>query len=194
MKTADRFGMGEKMAGRVTARLAELNRCSSEPGALTRLYLTPEHAAATRLVDRWMAEAGLTVTHDAIGNVVGHAAGLQVGPRLILGSHIDTVRNAGAYDGNLGVLVAIEAMARLYAAGEPLPFGVEVIAFGDEEGVRFPVTLSGSRAIAGRFDPATLGAVDRDGVSLRQALSNLWARSRSDRLDRPAEAGCLRLC
>ena len=89
---------------------------------------------------------------------------------LLLGSHIDTVRQAGRYDGNFGVLAAIAAVAEMRARGVTLPFAVEIIAFGDEEGVRFPSTMAGSRAVAGCFDPAALSLVDKDGVSLRAAL------------------------
>ena len=93
---------------------------------------------------------------DAVGNVVGRYEGERPGlPAVLLGSHIDTVRDAGRYDGNLGVLAAIEVVAELHAKGERLPFAIEVMAFGDEEGVRFPTTLTGSRAVAGTFDPAT---------------------------------------
>jgi allantoate deiminase len=144
-------------------RLAELAGVSDGPG-LTRLFLSPSHRRAADLVARWMEEAGLAARIDAIGNVVGWN-GVK-GPRLILGSHIDTVRDAGWFDGNYGVLAAIEAVER---AGK-LPFGVEVIAFGDEEGVRFPATLSGSRAVAGSFDHAALAGRDADGVMMGAAL------------------------
>jgi allantoate deiminase len=144
-------------------RLAELAGVSDGPG-LTRLFLSPSHRHAADLVARWMEEAGLAARIDAIGNVVGWN-GVK-GPRLILGSHIDTVRDAGWFDGNYGVLAAIEAVER---AGK-LPFGVEVIAFGDEEGVRFPMTLSGSRAVAGVFDHAALMGLDADGVMMSTAL------------------------
>ena len=108
---------------------------------------------------------------DAVGNVVGRYEGAEPGlPALLIGSHIDTVRNAGKYDGNLGVVAAISAVAALHRRFERLPFAVEVLAFGDEEGVRFPVTLNGSRAVAGTFDPAALDVRDADGVSLREAL------------------------
>ena len=101
-----------------------------------------------------------------MGNVVGRYEGERPGlPAVLLGSHIDTVRNAGSYDGNLGVLAAIEAVAELNAQAERLPFAIEVLAFGDEEGVRFPTALPGSRAVAGTFDPATLDALDEDGVT-----------------------------
>ena len=91
-------------------------------------------------------------------------------PALLLGSHIDTVRNAGKFDGNLGVIAAISAVASLHRRFQRLPFAIEVLAFGDEEGVRFPVTLNGSRAVAGTFDPAALEARDADGITLREAL------------------------
>lgn len=153
------------------ARLDELARFSDEPETLTRLYLTPAHKAAALQVQRWMTEAGMTAAIDAVGNVVGRYEATEPDrPALLLGSHIDTVRNAGRYDGNLGVLAAIEAVATLHAAGERLPFAIEVLAFGDEEGVRFPVTLTGSRAIAGTVDPGVLDAADQDGITLRDAL------------------------
>ena len=153
------------------ARLAHLAAFTSTPGALTRLYLTPAHKAAALQVAAWMREAGLQAHIDAVGNVVGrshpHADGR---PALLLGSHIDTVRQAGRYDGAFGVLAAVAALAELHGRGETLPFAVEVIAFGDEEGVRFPATMTGSRAVAGCLDPAALGAADADGVSLHDAL------------------------
>jgi allantoate deiminase len=145
-------------------RLAALAKASDGPEGLTRLFLSPAHGQAAGMVAAWMEEAGLVAEIDAIGNVVGRRG---AGPRLILGSHIDTVRNAGMFDGNYGVLAAIEAVRR---AG-PLPFGVEVIAFGDEEGVRFPRTLCGSRAVAGIFDPAALAGRDADGVTMAEALA-----------------------
>ena len=162
---------GTVFGARVMRRLDELARFSSEPDALTRLYLTPEHEAAAAQVAEWMREAGMTAGLDAAGSVVGRYEGSAPGARaLLLGSHIDTVRDAGRYDGNFGVVAAIEAVAALSGRGERLPFAVEVIAFGDEEGVRFPATLTGSRALAGILDPAALDAEDGEGVSLREAL------------------------
>lgn len=158
-----------RLGRRVMDRLDALAAYTSEAPALTRLYLTPEHAAAAARVRGWMDEAGLATKIDAAGNVVGRKAGAQAdAPILILGSHIDTVRDGGLYDGNLGVVAAIEAVAALDA---PLPFAIEVIAFGDEEGVRFPVTLTGSRAVAGTLDAAHFEAADRDGMSLGAALA-----------------------
>ena len=158
-------------AATVMARLDRLGTMSSDKGAITRLFLTPAHKEAATAVIEWMRAAGMSATIDAIGNVVGRDPAAHAGiPTLILGSHIDTIRDAGRYDGCLGVVMAIEAAAALRQAGERLPFAIEVIAFGDEEGVRFPETLSGSRAVAGSFDAAVLDTIDRDGISLRDAL------------------------
>jgi allantoate deiminase len=150
-------------------RLADLATASDSPDGLTRLFLSPAHGKAVAMVEHWMRLAGLTTHQDAIGNLVGRTE--ISGPVLMLGSHIDTVRDAGWYDGAFGVLAAISALEQLRAAGETLPFGVEVIAFGDEEGVRFPQTLSGARALAGTFDPVALAGLDEDGVSMADALS-----------------------
>jgi allantoate deiminase len=153
------------------ARLDALARFTDEPGRLTRLYLSPAHAGAAAQVLAWMREAGMEAGLDAAASVVGRYEAAEPGrPALLLGSHIDTVRDAGRYDGALGVLAAIEAVGALHAAGERLPFAVEVLAFGDEEGVRFPVTLTGSSAAAGTLEAGALDAVDADGVSLRDAL------------------------
>src|SRR5438270_1944357 len=159
-------------SARAMRRLDELARYSDEPDQLTRLYLTPAHKAAVGQVQAWMEEAGLSTRIDAVGNVVGRYEGTDANaPTLLIGSHIDTVRNAGKYDGPLGVIVAIEAIAELHAKRERMSFPMEVIAFGDEEGVRFPVTLTGSKAVSGTLNAAALGARDADGVSIRDALA-----------------------
>lgn len=160
------------LGAEVMARLDALARFSADADGLTRLYLTPAHAAAARQVATWMEEAGMSVRVDAAATVVGrYEAATQGAPTLLLGSHIDTVRNAGRYDGNLGVVTAISAVKALHEAGQRLPFAVEVLAFGDEEGVRFPVTLTGARALAGLVRPDFLEARDRDGISIAQALA-----------------------
>jgi allantoate deiminase len=157
----------------VMARIEELARHSSDHHGLTRLYLTPSHKAAALQVLVWMEQAGLRAHIDAVGNVVGRLEGASPGlPALILGSHIDTVRNAGKYDGNLGVIVAIQAVQILAQSGATLPYAIEIIAFGDEEGVRFPVTLTGSRCVAGVLDPAALDVEDDEGISIREALQD----------------------
>ena len=151
--------------------LDALAECSEDPAELTRRYLTPEHAEAAELIMRRMREAGMSARLDAVGNVVGHFPGRRPGARrLILGSHLDTVRNAGKFDGALGVMLPIVCIRSLHERGERLEYPIDVIAFGDEEGLRFQATLFGSRAAAGDLDPEMLQAVDEDGVHLHEAM------------------------
>jgi allantoate deiminase len=158
---------------RMMERLEALAAFTEEPGKLTRRFLSPAHRGAIGAVSGWFREAGLDPHLDPIGNVVARYEGREPGlPALIIASHIDTVRDAGKYDGNLGVLAALAVVEELARENERLPFAIEVIAFGDEEGVRFPVTLSGSRAIAGRFEMTDLEALDDEGISLAAALRN----------------------
>ncbi|WP_340115321.1 allantoate amidohydrolase [Pelagibius sp. 7325] len=151
---------------------------SEEEDKLTRVFLSPEHKACAEAVKSAMRAAGMSARIDAVGNVVGryeaegHEDGATSAKTLITGSHIDTVRDAGAYDGNLGVALPIACIADLDARGKRLPFAVEVIAFGDEEGVRFPTTLSGSRTIAGTIDTAVLSVTDAEGIRLDDALKH----------------------
>ena len=159
------------MGEAISVRLTSLAAFSDEDRALTRLYLSPAHRKAADLVIRWMRDAGMSARIDSVGNVVGrYEADRSLARTLILGSHIDKVRRAGSYDGNLGVVTAIETIDRLHSEGRRLPFAFEVVAFGDEEGVRFPSTLGGSRALAGLFDAAILDERDAVGVSRREAL------------------------
>ncbi len=156
---------------RILSRCEALARHSESREALTRVFLSPEQAAASAEVAGWMREAGMTARIDAIGNVVGRYEGHEPGaPCLLLGSHLDTVRDAGRYDGILGVAIAVDCVADLAARGVRLPFAIEVVGFADEEGVRFAATLLGSRALAGTFDANVLDNVDDDGVSMRAAL------------------------
>jgi len=157
-------------AERIMQRCDELARHSELPGGLTRVFLSPQYRAATDRVLGWMREAGMRASLDAIGNAVGRYGDDAGAPCLVLGSHLDTVRDAGRYDGMLGVITAIECVAALARTGRRLPFAVEVIGFGDEEGVRFGTTMLGSRAIAGRLDAGTLESPDAGGMSVRQAL------------------------
>jgi allantoate deiminase len=160
------------LGARAFAMLDELARFTDEPGMLTRLYLSPAHRAAADHVLGWMGAAGLTARLDAAGSVQGRMEGRTPGlPAVMIGSHIDTVKNAGRYDGNLGVvagLLVAEALKPLMAS---MPFALEVVAFGDEENVRFPTNLSTSYALSVGHDPRTLDAVDADGVSVRAALA-----------------------
>jgi allantoate deiminase len=153
----------------IANRIDELAAFSDTPGSLIRLYLGGAHRQAVDVLVRWMQAAGMQARLDAIGNVVGRYEGeTPDAPTLLLGSHIDTVPNAGRFDGPLGVIT--EVVRRLARSQRRLAFAIEVIAFGDEEGVRFPSTLSGSRALAGVFDPACLGERDKDGISRGDAL------------------------
>jgi allantoate deiminase len=150
----------------VLERCDALARCSEEPGRLTRRFATPALAEARSLVEGWMREAGLATRLDPLGNLSGSRPG---GDRaLVLGSHLDTVRDAGPYDGPLGVLVALACAERLRE--QPLPFALEVLAFADEEGLRYGTGYLGSAVPAGRFDPAWLARADADGVPLADAV------------------------
>jgi allantoate deiminase len=155
----------------IVARIDELGKISEAPGQLTRIFLSKQHRAAADLILGWMRQAGMRAHLDAIGNVCGRYEGDRAGlPCLMLGSHYDTVRDAGKWDGPLGIITAIACVADLNRRGRRLPFAIEVTGFADEEGVRFASTLLGSRAVAGSFDESVLNSRDRDGVSMRDAL------------------------
>lgn len=144
---------------------------SDSTEGLTRTYLSPAYHAAQDRVAEWMAEAGMAVRRDAAMNLIGRYEGSAAdAPALVIGSHLDSVRDAGAYDGPLGIMLGIEAVAALAAQGRRLPFAIEVYAFGDEEGSRFPAAMLTSRAVAGTLDPAALAVADRDGVQLADLL------------------------
>jgi allantoate deiminase len=167
-------------------RLEILGRVSDEPNRLTRTFCSPGMRSANELVGGWMRQAGMQVRQDAIGNLRGYFPGS--GPEhqhgssrrkseaieperqvLLLGSHLDTVRNAGKFDGALGVLLAIACVEELSRANERLPFGLEVICFADEEGVRYQTAYLGSRVLAGSFDMGDLQRKDSNGVSMAEA-------------------------
>jgi hydantoinase/carbamoylase family amidase len=143
------------------------------PGrGLTRTYLTPTLKAAGQYLIGCMEAAGMTARFDALGNVIGRYEGHDPkAAALLLGSHYDTVRNAGKYDGPYGILAALAVVETLHAADQRLPFPIEVVAFGDEEGVRFKSTLIGSRGLAGTLDAAVFDTTDQDGVSMKEALT-----------------------
>jgi allantoate deiminase len=188
-------------ARRAMTRCDELARVTATPGTIERVHLSPEHARVNRLVAEWMRELGMTTRQDAAGNQIGRLAprpgarvldgggpGPSAGeralrdetPALLLGSHLDTVLDAGRYDGVVGVLMALEVVRLLRvvtdadSAGEPrayspFPFALEVIAFSDEEGTRFGKALLGSSAVAGLWRPEWWSLTDGDGTTLRQA-------------------------
>jgi allantoate deiminase len=156
-------------ARRVMERCDLLGNISEEPGLIVRPYGSQAMNEANNIVAGWMREAGMTTRRDEIGNLIGRYEG--TGERtLIFASHLDTVRDAGKYDGILGVMVALACVQQLHDRGERLPFAVEVVAFADEEGLRFGTTFLGSSAYAGAFDSRRLTLEDHDGVSLARAV------------------------
>ena len=159
------------MPDRVIDRVRTLARISQDDGALTRLYLTGAHRRAAELIIGWMTAAGLDAGMDAVGNVVGRWPGTNPAlPALVLGSHFDSVRDAGMWDGNLGIVAAIECVERLLKNGPGPARPLAVIGFADEEGARFSTTLIGSRAVAGTLQRVVLAATDADGISMAQAM------------------------
>jgi len=162
---------GTAFGQEILRRINELAAISETPENLTRIFLTPQHRTAADLLLGWMREAGMAAHLDAIGNVCGrYEGGKPALPCLMLGSHYDTVRDAGKWDGPLGVITAISCIADLNRRGKRLPFAVEITGFADEEGVRFASTLLGSRAVAGKFDESVLNGRDKAGISMREAL------------------------
>jgi allantoate deiminase len=158
-------------AERVMARADALAAISETPDALTRVYLSAQHLQANQLVGEWMRQAGMTVWQDSVGNICGRYEGAQEGAQaLLLGSHLDTVRNAGRYDGMLGVLAAIEVVDSLHQQGRHLAQAIEIVGFGDEEGTRFGITLLGSRGITGTWPQGWLETCDASGISVAQAM------------------------
>ena len=138
---------------------------------LTCSYMTPVYQRTAKQLAAWMGEAGMQVHIDAVGNVVGRYLSDVPGAKtLMTGSHYDTVRDGGKYDGRLGIVLPIAVVRHLHERGERLPFHLEVIGFAEEEGVRFKSTFLGSNAITGRFDMALLEKVDAEGVTMRGAL------------------------
>jgi len=145
---------------------------SEEPRALTRRYLTDAHRAAIRRLSIWMVAAGMNVRLDPAGTLIGRYEGAPggTGKTLLIGSHIDSVCDAGSYDGALGVMLGLGCIAHLAQAGRRLPFAIELLAFGDEEGSRFPASMVGSRALAGILHEDVTRYRDANGVELGQAM------------------------
>jgi len=170
-----------RLGERAQSMIDALATISAEEGKLTRLYLSPEHKRAANLIGEWMRRAGLTVRMDAAATMHGFRAAGREGPRkpkrLLIGSHIDTVVDAGKYDGNLGVVAAVIAAEELRVRGIALPFELEVLAFGDEEGVRYPKTMISSSTIAGSVEANVLDMTDAQGMTMRAALAEFGADS-----------------
>jgi OHCU decarboxylase len=149
----------------------DLAAWSDDENALTCAYMTPAHRQTAAQLLEWMREAGMDAHIDAVGNVAGvYRSDSPNAKTLITGSHYDTVRKGGKYDGRLGILLPIAIVRHLHQRGEKLPFHLEVIGFAEEEGVRFKSTFLGSTAITGRFDLSLLDQTDADGATMRDAL------------------------
>jgi allantoate deiminase len=156
-------------AARIIARCREIATCTEVQGEITRLFLTPPMHKVHTLLRDWMEAAGMTVRIDAIGNLRGLWPGLVHGsPRLLIGSHLDTVPNAGAFDGILGVVLGVAIIEEL--KGRHLPFTIEVIGFSEEEGIRFSKPFLGSLALVGKLNTDALARTDRNGVSVAEAI------------------------
>lgn len=171
VETVQEIVLSDNVKRQLMQRIDELASISEAPDNLTRRFATPEHRKANDLASRWMLELGMSVHEDAIGNVRGRYEGLEPGSKAILvGSHLDTVIDAGRFDGMLGVLSALACVQALYEQDIRLPYAIEVVGFSDEEGVRYQSTFLGSRAMAGTFDTALLDRVDKDGISMASAI------------------------
>jgi N-carbamoyl-L-amino-acid hydrolase len=172
-------------------RLADhLAQWSEQEGALTVTYFSEAHKKVAAELDSLLREAGMEVRTDPLGNVIGRYASDRPGAKtLLLGSHYDTVRDGGKYDGRLGILVPLALIEHLNRSQQRLPFNIELLCFSEEEGVRFPIGYLGSQAIAGKFDPKNLDKTDDQGIPLRSVLEeagvdvnalNILARDASD--------------
>jgi allantoate deiminase len=159
------------LAAEAIARCRKLASFSEDPGGTRRTFLSAPMRDCHREVSSWMKAVGMTVSVDAVGNLRGFYSGTSPGaPRILMGSHLDTVPSAGAFDGILGVVLAVGLVQSL--EGRKLPFGIEVVGFSEEEGVRFGVPFIGSRALVGRVDEELLGRKDQRGISVRKAIQD----------------------
>jgi N-carbamoyl-L-amino-acid hydrolase len=166
------LGIEPALGQQVMAWSEVIGAWSEADDNLTCSYMTDTHIRTAGQLKDWMIEAGMSAHIDAVGNVVGRYLSDAPGAKtLMTGSHYDTVRDGGKYDGRLGILLPIALVARMHAKGEKLPFHLEIVGFAEEEGVRFKSTFLGSNAIIGQFDMALLDQVDADGVTMRDALT-----------------------
>jgi N-carbamoyl-L-amino-acid hydrolase len=178
----DKFGVEPAQGQQVWDWQEALARHSdpgfAEKGQLTVTYLTEAHQACAAQIRQWMKDCGFDdIETDAVGNVVGRYKPAQEGGRyLMTGSHYDTVRNGGKYDGRLGIFVPMACVQALHRQGKRLPFGIEVVAFAEEEGQRYRATFLGSGALIGDFKPQWLDQKDADGITMRQAMAQVGLR------------------
>lgn len=173
IRLGDLLGVSLAFGPAIMQWLDTIGAWSDDEGCLTCAYMTPAHRRTAAQLAAWMREAGMDVHIDAVGNVAGRYASSRPDAKtLMTGSHYDTVRNAGKYDGRLGILLPIAVVRHMHQRGERLPFHLEVIGFAEEEGVRFRSTFLGSSAVAGRFDAALLDQADAHGITMRKALAD----------------------
>jgi allantoate deiminase/N-carbamoyl-L-amino-acid hydrolase len=171
MRTNDLLGYVPQLGQSIMQWAEQIGAWSDDESGLTCAYMTDAHRRTAAQIAGWMREAGMQAETDAVGNVVGrYLSDNPAAKTLMTGSHYDTVRNGGKYDGREGILLPIAIVKHLHERGEKLPFHFEVVAFSEEEGVRFKSTFLGSNAIIGQFNLELLNALDRDGVSMRDAL------------------------
>jgi len=171
LRINDLLGFTPELGNAVMAWSETIGAWSDDEDGLTCAYMTAAHRKTAQQLQAWMNEAGMQAHIDAAGNVVGRYASDRPGAKtLMTGSHYDTVKNGGKYDGREGILVPIAVVRHLHRQGIKLPFHLEVIGFSEEEGVRYKSTFLGSNAIIGRFDMTLLDKQDADGTPMRQAL------------------------
>lgn len=163
----------QQRAQKVLDRINQLAAISEHAVGITRTFGTPEFLQGRALVEGWMRDAGLLTSTDNIGNVRGRSLSKKAGAKtLVIASHIDTVVNAGRFDGPLGVILGLDLLEQLITSNTELPFHIELIAFSDEEGVRFHTTYLGSKVVAGSFDSSFLDRTDRSGNTLKQVIQS----------------------
>ncbi|KAF3999997.1 allantoate amidohydrolase [Glaciimonas immobilis] len=173
MRLNDLLGYTPQLGETIMRWAQVIGAWSDDESGLTCAYMTDAHRRTAAQLAAWMREAGMLAEIDAVGNVVGrYLSDKPDAKTLITGSHYDTVRNGGKYDGREGILLPIAIIKHLHERGEKLPFHFEVIGFSEEEGVRFKSTFLGSNAVIGQFDMALLDNIDRDGISMRDALKS----------------------
>jgi OHCU decarboxylase len=173
LRLNDLFGHAPELGNRIMEWADVIGAWSDDDDGLTCAYMTIAHRKTAVQLAAWMREAGMEISIDAVGNVVGRYLSDKPNAKtLITGSHYDTVCNGGKYDGREGILLPIAVVRHLHQRGEKLPFHLEIVGFCEEEGVRFKSTFLGSNAIAGRFDMTLLDKTDADGITMRAALQD----------------------
>ncbi len=171
LRLNDLLGHAPQLGTTIMEWAEHIGDWSDDAEGLTCAYMTSAHRKTAAQLASWMREAGMDVRIDAVGNVIGrYRANNPAAKTLMTGSHYDTVRNGGKYDGRLGILLPIAVVKHLHQSGETLPFHLEIVGFSEEEGVRFQSTFLGSSAIAGRFDMDLLNRTDAEGITMRTAL------------------------